>query len=51
MSPRTALAEVYGPIQADSILASLKAAGWIIVRHDAIRLAQAHARDEARKGA
>jgi len=47
MTPRTALAEVYGAIQADDILAALKRAGWIVVRHDAIRLAQAHARAEA----
>jgi hypothetical protein len=46
MTPRTALAEVYGAIQADDILAALKRAGWIVVRHDAIRLAQAHARAE-----
>lgn len=28
-------------------MAALRAAGWIVVRHDAIRLAQAHAREEA----
>ena len=44
MTPRTALAEVYGAIQADDILAELKKAGWIVVRKDAIKLAQAHAR-------
>jgi len=33
-----------------AVIAALKDAGWIIVRHDAIRLAQAHARDDARKG-
>lgn len=44
MTPRTALAAEYGPIQADDILAALKRAGWIVVRHDAIKLAQAHAR-------
>jgi len=32
--------------QADAIIAHLRASGWIIVRHDAIRLAQAHARAE-----
>lgn len=47
MNPRTALAEVYGAIQADDILAALKRAGWIVVRHDAIKLAQAHARADA----
>lgn len=35
-------AEVIG---ADAV-AALRAAGWIVVRHDAIRLAQAHAREE-----
>lgn len=30
-------------------LRSLRAAGWIVVREDAIRLAQAHARDEERE--
>lgn len=30
-------------------IAALRAAGWIIVREDAIRLAQAHAREEVRK--
>lgn len=34
-------------IGADAI-AALKAAGWIVVRHDAIRLAQAHARQDAK---
>ena len=47
MTPRTALAIEYGPIQADDILDALKRAGFIVVRHDAIRLAQAHARQEA----
>lgn len=27
------------------VVEALREAGWIIVRHDAIRLAQAHARD------
>lgn len=31
-------------------VAALKAAGWIVVRHDAIRLAQAHAREEVGNG-
>lgn len=30
-------------------LRSLRAAGWIVVREDAIRLAQAHARGEERE--
>ncbi|WP_164831249.1 hypothetical protein [Sinorhizobium meliloti] len=29
-------------------LRALRASGWIVVREDAIRLAQAHARDEGR---
>jgi hypothetical protein len=33
---------------AHGLVAALHAAGWIIVRDDAIRLAQAHARQEAR---
>lgn len=31
--------------KADKLAVALRAAGWIIVRHDAIRLAQLHARD------
>lgn len=50
MTARSTLAEVYGPVMADEILTALRAAGWIVVRHDAIRLAQAHAADEARSG-
>lgn len=34
-------------IGADAVEA-LRAAGWIVVREDAIRLAQAHAREEER---
>lgn len=34
-------------IGADAI-AALRAAGWIVVRHDAIRLAQAHGREEVK---
>lgn len=30
------------------LVAKLRDAGWILVRHDAIKLAQAHARDELR---
>lgn len=36
--------EIIGP----ETLAALRDAGWIVVREDAIRLAQAYARDEAR---
>lgn len=49
MTARNALAEVYGGLWADCIMATLKRAGWIVVRHDAIRLAQAHAADEVRE--
>jgi hypothetical protein len=38
-------AAIVGP----DVLAKLKAAGWIVVKADAIRLAQAMARDEARE--
>lgn len=31
-------------------VAVLRRAGWIVVRHDAITLAQAHAAQEARNG-
>jgi hypothetical protein len=34
-------------IGADAV-AALRAAGWIVVREDSIRLAQAHAREEVR---
>lgn len=34
-------------IGADAV-AALRGAGWIVVRHDAIKLAQAHAREEVR---
>lgn len=37
--------DVVGP----DVLAKLKAAGWIVVKADAIRLAQAMARDEERE--
>ena len=37
-----------GEIIGREAIAALRANGWIVVRHDAIRLAQAHARDEAR---
>lgn len=46
MSPSVAIKETGAdPV---TVLAALKAAGWIVVRHDAIRLAQAHAREEGR---
>ena len=35
---------VGAPALAAQCVAALRADGWIIVRHDAIRLAQAHAR-------
>lgn len=47
MSPAVAIQETGADPSA--VLAALKAAGWIVVRSDAIKLAQAHARDE-RKG-
>ncbi|WP_181168644.1 hypothetical protein [Mesorhizobium sp. B2-5-6] len=34
------------PALAVQLVAALRAAGWIIVRNDAIKLAQAHAREE-----
>ena len=43
MTPRTALATEYGPVQADDILATLRKAGYIVVVKDAIRLAQVEA--------
>lgn len=46
MSPAVAIMETGA--DAVSVLAALKAAGWIVVRHDAIRLAQAHARQDAK---
>lgn len=46
MSPAVAITETGAdPV---AVLAALKAAGWIVVRHDAIRLAQAHARQDAK---
>jgi hypothetical protein len=51
MTPRTALATEYGPLQADDILATLRKAGYIVVVKDAIRLAQiAAANDNASAG-
>jgi hypothetical protein len=44
--------EAWGPTLqrtvSQAVIAALRDAGWIIVRHDAIKLAQAHARDERR---
>lgn len=49
MSPSVAIKETGAdPV---TVLAALKAAGWIVVRHDAIRLAQAHAILETREKA
>jgi hypothetical protein len=36
---------VGAPLLAAQCVVALRKAGWIIVRHDAIRLAQAHAAD------
>jgi hypothetical protein len=44
--PYEVLATAFGADTAFTIIAHLRASGWIIVRHDAIRLAQAHARAE-----
>lgn len=47
MSPAVALKEIGAdPV---AVIAALKAAGWIVVRHDAIKLAQAHARGDGEK--
>lgn len=46
MSPMNALTQVTDGYTAKAVVEALKAAGYIIVRHDAIRLAQAHAREE-----
>lgn len=45
MKDATSPADIIGA----AAIAALRAAGWIIVREDAIRLAQAHAREEVRK--
>lgn len=44
MTPLSAIKDATDGYTADTVMAALKAAGYIIVRHDAIRLAQAHAR-------
>lgn len=43
MTPKQVIAERIGEHQAAACIDLLKEAGWIVVRHDAIRLAQAHA--------
>jgi hypothetical protein len=48
MSPKETLEKAYGGLWATSILTALRSAGWIVVREDAIRLAQAMAREEER---
>lgn len=45
MSPLNALTQATDQYTAAIVMAALKSAGYIIVRHDAIKLAQAHARD------
>lgn len=49
MTPRTALATEYGPVQADDIMATLRKAGYIVVVRDAIRLAQREAVEACRE--
>lgn len=46
-SPSEVLAQELGTYDARLAMETLRDAGYIIVRHDAIRLAQLHARDEA----
>lgn len=48
-SPQQIIADRTGTLEAAAILSDLRAAGWMVVRHDAIKLAQAHARQEARE--
>lgn len=45
MTPKQVIAERIGDHEAAACIALLKEAGWIVVRHDAIRLAQAHERE------
>lgn len=47
MTPLTTIADATDIYTARKVVDALRRAGWIIVRHDAIKLAQAHARDEA----
>lgn len=44
MTPKQVIAERIGEHQAAACIDLLKEAGWIVVRHDAIRLAQADER-------
>ncbi|MDI6028315.1 hypothetical protein QBK99_19160 [Corticibacterium sp. UT-5YL-CI-8] len=44
MTPLTVLATATDIYTARTVLDALKTAGWIVVRHDAIKLAQAHSR-------
>lgn len=44
MTPKQVIAERIGDHEAAACIALLKEAGWIVVRHDAIRLAQADER-------
>ena len=43
MTPTAVIATATDIYTARTVMSALKEAGWIVVRHDAIRLAQAHA--------
>lgn len=45
MTPTEIIAERIGSHEAAAVMALLKETGWIVVRHDAIRLAQADERE------
>lgn len=47
MTPLTTIADATDIYTARKVVDALKKAGWIIVRHDAIKRAQAHALQEA----
>lgn len=47
-SPQQVIAERSGTLEATAILSDLRAAGWIVVRSDAIKLAQAMEREHCR---
>lgn len=47
-SPYQIIEKRVGALPAAAVLDDLRANGWIVVRHDAIKLAQAHARAETR---
>ncbi|WP_165899755.1 hypothetical protein [Borborobacter arsenicus] len=51
MTPHTALAAEYGPLQATGIIETLRRAGYIVVVKDAIRLAQIAAVNDNDNGA